>query len=54
MIVEIRKITTEQWFLIIALSLSLLLSFLSGYVVFRYSEIELCKSQMEVGNFGKL
>lgn len=48
MIAEIRKITTEQWFLIIALSLTVLLSFLSGYVVFRYSQIELCKSPMEV------
>ena len=48
MIAEIRKMTTEQWFLIIALTLSLLLSFLFGYVVFRYTQVELCKSQMEV------
>lgn len=53
MIAEIRKITTEQWFLIVALGLSLFLSFLFGYVVFRYSKLEICKSSMETGNFGE-
>ena len=54
MIAEIRKITTEQWFLIIALTLSLFLSFLFGYIVFRYSQVELCKSPIEIGDFGKV
>lgn len=53
MIAEIRKITTEQWFLIVALSLSLLLSFLLGYVVFRYSRLEICKNPMEIGDFSE-
>lgn len=53
MIAEIRKITTEQWFLIVALGLSLFLTFLFGYVVFRYSRLEICKSPMETGNFGE-
>lgn len=52
MIAEIRKITTEQWFLIVALSMSLLLTFLFGYVVFRYSKLEICKSPIEMGDFG--
>lgn len=52
MIAEIRKITTEQWFLIVALSMSLLLTFLFGYVVFRYSKLEICKNSMEIGDFG--
>lgn len=53
MIAEIRKITTEQWFLIVALSLSLFLSFLFGYVVFRYSKLEMCKSPVETGDFSE-
>ena len=53
MIAEIRKITTEQWFLIIALALSFLLTFLFGYVVFRYSRLEICKSPLETGDFGE-
>lgn len=53
MIAEIRKITTEQWFLIVALSLSLFLSFLFGYVVFRYSKLEICKSPVEIGDFSE-
>jgi hypothetical protein len=53
MIAEIRKITTEQWFLIVALSLSLFLSFLFGYVVFRYSKLEICKSPVEMGDFSE-
>lgn len=52
MITEIRKITTEQWFFVISLFLSLLLSFLFGYVFFRYSKLDICKSPMEVGDFG--
>lgn len=53
MIAEIRKITTEQWFLIVALAMSLLLTFLFGYVVFRYSKLEICKSSMEIGDFSE-
>jgi hypothetical protein len=53
MIAEIRKITTEQWFLIVALSLSLLLSFLLGYVFFRYSRLEMCKSSVEIEDFSE-
>lgn len=53
MIAEIRKITTEQWFFILAFSLSLLLSFLLGYVTFRYAKLDICKSPMEVGDFSE-
>lgn len=53
MIAEIRKITTEQWFLIVALSMSLILTFLFGYVVFRYSRLEICKNPMEIGDFSE-
>ncbi len=53
MIAEIRKITTEQWFLILALSLSLFLSFLLGYVSFRYAKLDICKSPMEAGDFSQ-
>lgn len=49
MLYELRKISLEQWFLIIVFILSLMASFLFGYILFRYTEIELAKSPIEVG-----
>lgn len=37
--------------MILVLVLSMLVSFLYGYMVFRYMEIELCKSPIEVVTF---
>lgn len=51
MIAEIRKITIEQWFSILVFILSVLVSFLLGYTVFRYVQIDLCKSPIEMGDF---
>ncbi len=52
MLYEVRKNSIpEQWFLIIFFVLSLLLSFSFGYVLFRYWQIEVCKSPIEVGQF---
>ena len=48
MLSELRKLSMEQWFMILVLALSMLVSFLFGYVVFRYMEIELCKTPIEV------
>ncbi len=51
MLYELRKISMEQWFLITAFTMSIILSFLMGYTVFRYAQIELCKSPVEIGDF---
>ncbi len=48
MLYELRKISNEQWFAIIAFLTSMILSFLFGYMVFRYWQIEVCKVPMEV------
>jgi len=45
-----HKDSYEKWFVIIALSLSLLLSFLFGYTVFRYWQIDVCKPLMKQEN----
>ncbi len=42
------KLKNEQYFIITAFCLSLLLSFLFGYLLFRYEKVELCKRPMEV------
>lgn len=49
MLYELRKIELSQWFLITVFILSLMASFLFGYVLFRYTEVELAKSEIEVG-----
>lgn len=51
MLSELRKLSMEQWFMILVLVLSMLVSFLYGYMVFRYMKIELCKSPIEVVTF---
>lgn len=51
MLSQLRKLSMEQWFMILVLVLSMLVSFLYGYMVFRYMEIELCKSPIEVVTF---
>lgn len=51
MLYQLRKISLEQWFLITVFILSLMASFLFGYILFRYTEIELAKSPIEVGKF---
>jgi hypothetical protein len=38
----------DQWFIILSFAVSLLVSFLFGYTVFRYWQIEICKSPMLV------
>jgi len=48
MLYELRKLSIEQWWMLLVLVLSMLLSFLFGYVVFRYMEVELCKSPIEI------
>lgn len=49
MLYQLRQISDEQWFVIIAFVLSVLLSFLLGYTLFRYVQVDICKSAMEVG-----
>ena len=48
MIDQVKKNSADQWFIIVAFSLSLLLSFFFGYLVFRYWQIDVCKSGGEV------
>lgn len=48
MLYELRKISMEQWFVITAFVLSIIVSFLFGFVVFRYWQIDVCKPPMEV------
>lgn len=49
MLYELRKISLEQWFLIIVFILSIMASFLFGYILFRYTELEISKNEIEVG-----
>lgn len=48
MLIKFKKLTIEQYFIIIAFILSILVSFLFGYLVFRYWAIDVCKSEMKV------
>ena len=50
MLYQLKQINEEQWFMILVFVLSILLSFLFAYVVFRYVQIDICKSDMEVLN----
>ncbi len=52
MLYQLRKISMEQCFLITAFTMSIILSFLMGYAVFRYTQMELCKPLLEIANFG--
>jgi len=45
---KIKKLSDDQFFLIGFYILSVLVSFLFGYLVFRYWQIEVCKSPMKV------
>lgn len=47
----LKKMTNDQMFLVIFFVASLLVSFLFGYMVFRYWQIEVCKSLMEITTF---
>lgn len=49
MLQVIGKISMEQRFMIMAFVLSVLLSFLLGYTVFRYVQVDLCKSPIKIG-----
>jgi hypothetical protein len=51
MITEVRKITMEQWYWILVFVLSVMVSFLLGYTVFRYVQVDLCKSPVRMGDF---
>lgn len=48
MLSQLRKITMDQWFAICVFILSIILSFMLGYVLFRYTQIELCKSPVTI------
>jgi hypothetical protein len=48
MIDELNKLSFEQWFAILGFALSVLVSFLFGYMVFRYTQLEICKPGIEV------
>jgi hypothetical protein len=48
MLAEIRKLSMEQLFLISFLVCAVILSFLFGYVFFRYEQIDICKSAIEI------
>lgn len=56
MLYELRKISMDQWFAILTLITSIIVSFLFGFVVFRYWQIDVCKPPMEIvqGNFEKV
>ena len=40
--------------LVIAAVIAMILSFLTGYLVFRYEELDKSKAEMEIGNFGEI
>jgi len=46
-----KRITQDQMFLAIFFVASLLVSFLFGYTVFRYWQIEVCKDPLKLGTF---
>ena len=57
MLAEIRKLSMEQVFLISFLVCVIVLSFLFGYVFFKYTQVEVCKSPIEIlrqGDLGNL
>lgn len=45
---EIKKVSNEQLFIIISFLLSLILSFMFGYLTFRFLQEEGCKSPIEI------
>ncbi len=51
MLYQLRKISMEQWFIILSFTLSIILSFLLGYTMFRYWQIEFLKSPIEIFEF---
>lgn len=48
MLPNLSKFTRDEWFVLVAFVLSLLVSFLFGYMVFRYVQIDFCKSPIEM------
>jgi hypothetical protein len=57
MLYEIKQISKEdalkeQVFVILIFVSSVILSFLFGYVLFRYWQIDVCKIPMKIGDFG--
>lgn len=48
MLPNLSKLTSDEWFILVAFVLSLLVSFLFGYIVFRYVQVDLCKSPIEM------
>lgn len=48
MLYHFRRITTEQLYMITVFVLSVILSFLYGYTLFRYWQIEVCKPVLEI------
>ncbi|MFH1284522.1 MAG: hypothetical protein ABIH78_02955 [Candidatus Peregrinibacteria bacterium] len=47
MLYQVRKISMEQWFVILAFVLSLALCLLFGYTIFRYWQVDTCKTPMQ-------
>lgn len=45
------KMSSDQVFLLISFAVSLLVSFMFGYTVFRYWQIDVCKMPMRVTTF---
>jgi len=48
MLTNLSKVTSDEWFVLTAFVLSLLVSFLFGYMVFRYVQIDICKMPIEM------
>jgi len=48
MLENFKQLGREQMFVIVCFALSLLVSFLFGYLIFRYEKIEICKSDVEI------
>ena len=47
----ISELLKDRKFVLIVFVFSLIFSFLAGYVTFRYLQVEMSKSPMEVGDF---
>jgi len=43
MLAVFKKLSNEEWFMVVAFLAIVLVSFMLGYTVFRYWQIEVCK-----------
>lgn len=51
MLAQLKQISKEQWFWILALVLSNLLAFLLGYFGLQFLIVDLCQSPMKIVDF---